>query len=47
MSLEGEIERKKEKRKKELKYPQDKMLSIPNYYRADADQNNNKKSNPI
>ena len=23
------------------------MLSIPNYYRADADQNNNKKSNPI
>ena len=23
------------------------MLSIPNYYRGDADQNNNKKSNPI
>ena len=38
---------KKEKRKKEPKRPQEKMLSILNYYRNDADQNNNKKSNLI
>ena len=34
-------------RKKEPKQPQDKMLRILNHYRSDADQNDNKGSNPI
>ena len=31
---------------KQNRWPQDKMLSIPNYYRRDANQDDNKKSNP-
>ena len=34
------------KKKKNPKLPQDNMLSIPNYYRRNANQNDNKKSNP-
>ena len=34
-------------RNKEPTWPQDKMLSIANYYRNDANQNDNKQSNPI
>ena len=35
------------KRNKEPRRPQDKMLSIANYYRNDTNQNDNKQSNPI
>ena len=31
--------------KEKKKVPQDQMLSIPNYYRRNANQNDNEKSN--
>ena len=34
-------------REKKQKWPQDKILNIPNYYKENVNQNENKKSNPI
>ena len=34
----------KEKKKEKNLLPQDRMLSIPNYYRKNANQNDNEKS---
>ena len=39
--------KEKKKKKKKFKQPQDKLLSIPNYYRRNANQNDKKKSYPI
>jgi len=37
---------KGKKKTKKPKWPQDKLIHIPKYYRRNANQNDNKKSNP-